>query len=462
MGTPGVFYGGGCSYMACRGLMMSGISDVLIITHGPVGCAYFSGVDPYLGERGRQPGHAGRVFSTAMGETDIIFGGEAKLAEAIDEAVETYHPAAIAICATCPVGLIGDDVAQVARDAAARHGIDVLPLSCEGFRSEPGWLHAGKQMLRQWVGRSSLPTGRFPIHFMSESYKGPRRKDVEELLGRLGYDVVCSLMGSTTYDQIRRSADARLVVLDSGKAIDAVPLMYQEAYGSGFLRVTFTGIENIAQSLRSMAGFFGDEGLARTTEQVLTEELGRIRPQLEAARDEFAGTLVAAFEDIFRSNDFATLSSELGMGVIMVAPDYTAERTTDKGFVIHVPEKLATTACEAAGISVGIGDHVERLPGCQDVAFPGDPAGWRRLVLDRPQVTAALRGLAPDLCFSGVEEHFGDLRCPMRNERFLSDERGCDYKGFDGIFRFVRDLRIARDLAHWSRGLPAWMGGDLA
>ena len=40
----GVFYGGGCCYMACRGLMLGGISDVLLISHGPIGCAYYAGI----------------------------------------------------------------------------------------------------------------------------------------------------------------------------------------------------------------------------------------------------------------------------------------------------------------------------------------------------------------------------------------------------------------------------------
>lgn len=155
MPIPGVFYGGGCCYMACRGLMLGGISDVLLISHGPVGCAYYAGISGYEGPGSgaganakegadattasvEAPAFASRTFVTCMDESDIVFGGEEKLANAIDEAVARYHPEAIAVCATCPVGIIGDDIEQVARDAAIRHGIDVLALSCEGFKREPG------------------------------------------------------------------------------------------------------------------------------------------------------------------------------------------------------------------------------------------------------------------------------------------------------------------------------------
>ncbi len=39
-----------------------------------------------------------------MQDQDIIFGGEKKLEAAIQEAYEIFHPKAIAIFATCPVG----------------------------------------------------------------------------------------------------------------------------------------------------------------------------------------------------------------------------------------------------------------------------------------------------------------------------------------------------------------------
>ena len=49
-----------------------------------------------------------------MQEEEIIFGGEKKLKQAIQEAYDTFNPKAIAVFATCPVGLIGDDVHAVA------------------------------------------------------------------------------------------------------------------------------------------------------------------------------------------------------------------------------------------------------------------------------------------------------------------------------------------------------------
>ena len=55
------------------------------------------------------------AMSTDMQEEEIIFGGEKKLRKAIEEAIELFHPKAIGIFSTCPVGLIGDDVHAVCR-----------------------------------------------------------------------------------------------------------------------------------------------------------------------------------------------------------------------------------------------------------------------------------------------------------------------------------------------------------
>ena len=69
-----------------------------------------------------------------MQDEDIIFGGEKKLRQAIREAYEIFKPKAISVHATCPVGLIGDDVKSVARELQAELGVDILAFNCEGYK----------------------------------------------------------------------------------------------------------------------------------------------------------------------------------------------------------------------------------------------------------------------------------------------------------------------------------------
>ena len=88
-------------------------------------------------------------FSTDMQDQEIIFGGEKKLRQAIQEAYDNFHPKAIAVFSTCPVGLIGDDVHAVCREMKAKLGINIF-----------GWRDlAGKAVYLTVPGAGSVISG---------------------------------------------------------------------------------------------------------------------------------------------------------------------------------------------------------------------------------------------------------------------------------------------------------------
>lgn len=441
MEIPGIYYGGGCSYMACRGLMMSPIDDVLLITHGPTGCGFFSGLNSRndISESGEEL-FRGRCFSTDMRESDIIFGGEKKLLAAIGEAVEHFHPKAIAVCATCPIGLIGDDIEQIAKIAEERYNIRVLPLSCEGFRKNGGWLLGGKMLADSWMGETARSHGKYPIHYMSESYHGLNRKILKNLFERIGYDVVCSMMGSNSYERIRSGHQAELIILDSNKAIDEVPLTIQKRYGGGFFRASFTGVSNIVTALRKMASYFDTDELRERTEQVILEETAAIEPLWLKYRQKFSGVTAALFEDIFRSDSFSALSSDLGIEIVMISQDYIKLKVTDENFTLQMSRKKLDL--------IGADVMPEKLLKESD--------GRVSFSLNRQQVRDVLTLARPDICFAGVEEQFEYSDAPVRSELFTSDERGVQYGEFSGLIRYAQDLEMAFFMSHWVRERPAW------
>jgi|GEM_PF-5079028 len=442
---PGIYYGGGCSYMACRGLMMSPIEDILVITHGPTGCGCFSGINSRTENSGEiEIQYRGRCFSTNMRESDIIFGGEKKLLSAIEESVEMFHPKAIAICATCPVGLIGDDIVQIAKTAEERFGVRVLPLSCEGFRKlSGGWLHGGKMLVESFMGETEHEHGPYPIHYMSESYCGENKAVFKELFEKIGYDVVCSMMGSNTFERIRSGQQAKLIVLDTNKAIDEVPLTIQRKFGGGFFRASFTGISNIVASLRKMAAFFGDEELIARTEEVIAEEMKKIEFPWMAYRKKFEMLTAALFEDIFRSDSFSALSSDLGMEIVMLNQDYDSQDYTNDNFTLHISEKKYDALCQNASAPLPLFDKKEN--------------GRVYFRLCRAEAGAFLRIIRPSICFAGVEEQFGYSEAEIKSELFTSDERGVSYGGFSGLMNYARDLDMAIFMSHWITKKPEWV-----
>ena len=99
---PGIITQRGCTYAGCRGVVIGPIHDILHITHGPVGCSYYSWLTRRNLARPKpdQPiNFLQYCMTTDMQEEDIVFGGEKKLAAAIREAYAMFKPKAIAVWA---------------------------------------------------------------------------------------------------------------------------------------------------------------------------------------------------------------------------------------------------------------------------------------------------------------------------------------------------------------------------
>ena len=94
-----------------------------------------------------------------------------KLLRAIDEAVEAFSPRAISISATCPVGLIGDDIHSVARQAQEKHGIPILAFSCEGYKgvSQSAGHHiANNKLMTEIVGKGEREAKKYSVNLLGE------------------------------------------------------------------------------------------------------------------------------------------------------------------------------------------------------------------------------------------------------------------------------------------------------
>ena len=100
---PGILTMRGCAYAGCKGVVLGPTRDILQITHGPIGCGFYSWLtrrNQTRPERSEDQNFMPYAMSTDMQEEEIIFGGEKKLKKAIEEAIELFHPKAIGIFST--------------------------------------------------------------------------------------------------------------------------------------------------------------------------------------------------------------------------------------------------------------------------------------------------------------------------------------------------------------------------
>lgn len=83
-------------------------TDVVII-HGPSGCCFKH--SRLLEEDGI------RVITTAMDETNFVFGGDTILRRVIERAMELFDPGLLGVIGTCASMIIGEDLHQAVLDA---------------------------------------------------------------------------------------------------------------------------------------------------------------------------------------------------------------------------------------------------------------------------------------------------------------------------------------------------------
>ena len=130
-------------------------------------------------------------FSTDMQDEDIIFGGEKKLGASIQEAYDLFHPKGICVFATCPVGLIGDDIHAVCKKMHDKFGdCNVFAFSCEGYKgvSQSAGHHiANNQVFRHVVGENDEKVdAEYKINLLGEYNIGGDGFEIDRILNKCG------------------------------------------------------------------------------------------------------------------------------------------------------------------------------------------------------------------------------------------------------------------------------------
>ena len=133
--TAGAVSQRACVFCGSR-VVLYPIADALHLVHGPIGCAVYTW--DIRGALSSGPELHRLSFSTDLQEKDVIFGGEKKLAAALDELIERHNPKAAFVYSTCIVGIIGDDLDAVCKKVEKEKGITVIPVKSEGFNRDNG------------------------------------------------------------------------------------------------------------------------------------------------------------------------------------------------------------------------------------------------------------------------------------------------------------------------------------
>lgn len=479
---PGIITQRGCCYAGCKGVVTGPVKDAVILVHGAIGCAFYAwGTRRHKAVADERDGeHADcyleYCFSTDMQESDIVFGGEKKLKNAIKECVEIFHPAIIMVTATCPVGLIGDDINAVAKWCENELGTKCVAFSCEGYKgvSQSAGHHvASNQLMRHIVGTGDRkPKKKFNVNILGEFNIGGDGWEIERILKRCGIEVVSIFTGSSSYRDLRNAHLATLNIIQCHRSIGYVADMMKERYGTDWIKVNFIGIESCKKSLRDIGEYFDDPELKKRIEEVIADELSVIQDDINHYRSMLEDKKAVIFTGGSRSHHYSMLLRDLGVKTLLAGYEF-AHRDDYQGreIIPFIKENADTKNIESISFEPDKKFYRERIDenrrkelrekGVEVNYYSGmmksmDEGTIMADDLNHFETEEFLEKLKPDIFFSGIKDKFVAQKSGILSRQLHSYDYSGPYAGFHGAVIFAHDITMGLYTPAWKLVTPPW------
>ncbi|MGE4548194.1 MAG: nitrogenase component I subunit alpha [Intestinibacillus sp.] len=485
---PGIITERGCCYAGCKGVVVGPIKDVVTITHGPIGCGYYAwgtrrnkarpGMEGEPMSAADMPMMIQYMFSTDMQEPNIVFGGEKKLRKACEEAVEIFHPKAILICATCPIGLIGDDIHAVAAAVEKDLGVTCIAFSCEGYKgvSQSAGHHiANNQVMRRIIGTGSRPRReKYMINVLGEYNIGGDGFYEEELLKKCGIHIRATLTGNVSIEELASAHEADLNVVMCHRSINYIAELMQTKYGIDWLKVNFIGIEATKKSLRDIANYFGDQALIDRVEEVIAEEEAALEEQFAYYRRKLTGKTAALYVGGSRSHHYQLLLGDFGVSTVLAGYEFAhrddyegrdviptikldADGKNIESITVEPDAEHFKTFLTEEGVAKLRAEHPEiELNDYRGMMADMNPGAIVDDDLNHYETEEFIKLLKPDVFFTGIKDKYAIQKTGTLCRQLHSYEYSGPYSCFKGAAQFGHDLVMSLYTPARGMAVPPW------
>ena len=426
---PGVMTIRGCAYAGSKGVVWGPIKDMIHISHGPVGCGYWS----WSGRRNYYTGVTGidsfgtMQFTSDFQERDIVFGGDKKLRPLIDE-INGLFPLAggLSIQSECPIGLIGDDIEAVARDKAKDIGKPIIPVRCEGFRGVSQSLghHIANDQIRDWVldkipPREELVTTPYDVTLIGDYNIGGDAWASRRILEEMGLRVVAQWSGDGTIAELENAPKAKLNLIHCYRSMNYIVRHMEEKFGVPWLEFNFFGPTQIENSIRKIAEQF-DDTIKANAETVIAKYKSLMEAVVAKYKPRLQGKKVMIYVGGLRPRHVINAYTDLGMEV--VATGYEFAHNDDYQRTLHYTKDGTLIYDDITAY------ELERF----------------------------VEKIRPDLVASGIKEKYIFQKMGLPFRQMHSWDYSGPYHGFDGFAIFARDMDIAINNPVWSMTKAPW------
>jgi nitrogenase molybdenum-iron protein alpha chain len=479
---PGIITMRGCSYAGCKGVVLGPTRDILQITHGPIGCGFYS----WLTRRNQtrpptpeSPNYMPYALSTDMQEENIIFGGEKKLKKAIEEAIAIFHPKALGIFSTCPVGLIGDDVHAVAREMEAKYpDVNIFGFSCEGYKgvSQSAGHHiANNKVFTDVVGLMDIKKeGDFRVNMLGEYNIGGDAFELDRLFEACGITLHSTFSGNSNYEEFASAHTADLNVVMCHRSINYLAEMMDKKYGIPWFKVNFIGAEASAKSLIKIAKYFGNAELVARTEKFCEDEMAKIDRVRTIIRERCKNKTAMIFVGGSRAHHYQELFREIGMKTVAAGYEF-AHRDDYEGRKVLPSIKVDADSRNIEELKIGPDpalykprkskEELEALTkqGIQFGGYEGMMPEMDKgaLIIDdlnHHEMELLIEQYHPDIFCAGIKEKYVVQKYGVPLKQLHSYDYSGPYAGFQGAINFYREIDRMVNTRVWGLVTPPWKG----
>jgi nitrogenase molybdenum-iron protein alpha chain len=417
--VPGVMSARGCAYAGAKGVVWGPIRDMAHISHGPVGCGWYS-----WGTRRNLMSGVNGVSNFAMQmtsdfqEKDIVYGGDKKLATLLRETKELFPLAkGISVLSECPVGLIGDDINSVARTMSKELDLPIIPCNCEGFRGVSQSLghHISNDTIRDYMIETrefSEPAGPYDIALIGDYNIGGDVWSVKPLLEECGFNVKATWTGDGQMEQIAATHQVKLNVIHCYRSMNYMARVMEEKYKIPWLELNFFGPTKIKASLRKLAEHF-DDNIKQKVEAAIAKYDPEMQKVIAEYRPRLEGKKVMLYVGGLRPRHTVSAYEDLGMQV--VGSGYEFAHNDDY-------ERTAPEMPEATVIYDDVSEY---------------------------ELEQFVHTLKPDLVGSGIKEKYLLQKMGIPFRQMHSWDYSGPYHGYMGFPVFARDIDMAVNSPTW-------------
>jgi nitrogenase molybdenum-cofactor synthesis protein NifE len=413
--TPGSSTGG-CALDGAY-IVLSPIKDALNIVHAPINCLGNS-YNQRTSVAEKKENYYMYGFTTAINENDLIFGSEEKLKQGVIYAYNRFKPNGVFIYNTCVPALTGEDIENVSIELTAKFKIPVVPVFSQGFSGNKnlGNKIAGDALFTHIIGKKEPNIDllcNFNINLIGEYNIKGELFLIKKALESIGINVLSTITGDSTVQEIMYSHKAELNVVICSKALVYLARKMKEKFGIPYIEESFFGMVSTNKAIMDIVNSIGDFKLICNAKKYIKIRTKNTEENIYEYKKFLTGKKALLYTGGVKSWSLISALNDIGLKVIATG----IKKSTDE-------DKLRIKEFDEAGniIMLDNGNPVNLIKIAReeeaDIILAGGRNQYTSIKSLIPFLDVNQERLEPYTSYEGIEFLAKRVYCEIKNPLF--------------------------------------------